>query len=136
MINYEFNSMTKDRFFVPLCEANSSLGLIQSVAKHSRFIGFNLWKVLHSKRLKEIRAVGLHNAFEIPKSTEIWLTSTAPDEWLKKYYSNGINQFKEDVLSFAPDKVQGPDLWMYREDGFDKNTKDWQRAMEYQKSLH
>jgi hypothetical protein len=122
----------RSRFFIPQCEPNASIEFIQTVARHSPTIAFNLWKVHRSKRLQEIRSSGIRAAYGIPRTTEIWLTSTAPDPWLENYYSAGIRQFKTDIDSFGPDRFEGPDLWMYREDGATRNTADWNRAMTYQ----
>lgn len=101
---------TRSRFFIPQCEPNAPIEFIQAVTKESPTIAFNLWKIYHSKRLAKIRKSGLHATFDIPSSTKIWLTSTAPDSWLEKYYSEGISKFKEDISCFGPDRFEGPDL--------------------------
>ena len=133
-ILHSTGARASSRFFIPQCEPNASIEFIQAVARESSTIAFNLWKVHHSKRLPEIRASGLRETFGIPSSTEIWLTSTAPDSWLEKYYSEGIDRFKEDIRCFGPDRFEGPDLWMYREDGAACNAADWNRAMAYQEA--
>src|SRR3989344_5504410 len=120
------------RFFVPLCEANASPTLIQRVAEVSGNIAFNLWKVLHSKNRERALILGLHDAYCIPSSTKVWLTTTAPDPWLERYYSGGIQRFQDDVTNLQPDYAQGPDWRMYREDGTAQNTKDWNMAVDLQ----
>lgn len=107
--------VAQNRFFIPLIKPETPISTVQLISRHCSRIAFNHQKLISMKKseIHNIRAIGLHDYFRIPPNVDMWLVTTAKDEFLKKYYSDGLKQFLKDLSDLRPDHFMSPDWPMY-----------------------
>jgi hypothetical protein len=108
----------KNRFFIPMVPPYIKQELLKAVLLHTSWIGFNYLEIRNSRLYPLFKARGIRDTLGIDDKTKIFLSSTAKDKQLIRFYdkSNGIEKFKSDTRSFGIDLLMGPDWFSYKND--------------------
>jgi hypothetical protein len=108
----------KGRFFIPVVSVYTEPELLKAIMSHTSWIGFNYLELRNSNRYPFAKARGLRDAFGLDDQTRIFLSTTAKDKRLVRFYdeSNGLEKFRSDMLSFGVDLTMGPDWFSYKDD--------------------
>jgi hypothetical protein len=127
----------RNRFFIPMVPPYVSQELLKEMLQHTNWIGFNRFEVRHSKFYDEAKKRGLRDTFKIDDGTSIFLTSTAKDEELIRFYGQNscFEELKSDIINFDVNMAMGPHWFVYKKDPPERRKKDIKKAFELNMSF-
>ena len=128
--NQKYEMGQEDRFFIPMIPPYIESKVLLNVLQNSKWIGFNLFELRHSRFYRDIKNKGLKDTFGIDDDTKIFLASIAKDEQLKDFFGhlNWLEEFRSDIIDFDVDIVMGPDWFSYKEDSLAQRRANIERA--------
>jgi hypothetical protein len=111
--------------------ANIKPDVLNSLVPFTDWIGFNLFDIRKSKMYATIQGKGIRSTYNINDKTRIFISSTAEDEQLVKYYNqpNAIERLKKDIVNFGVDLVMGPDWFVYEDQPLSVRRKNLAKAI-------
>jgi len=121
---------SKDRRFIPLFSVYDRQAL-KTVMRYCNEVSFNYFQLRSSKYYKDAKSRGIRDAFNINDDIRIFLTSTAKDEQLTRFYdSGGAEEYRSDVQTLGVDLAMGPDWFTYEDQSLETRERCLQKSID------